>query len=171
MEIDTLSSLKFGIGECGPQQDGCPSDGMSSDATVLCIDSDAEDEIQSQDGFNPGLESRLQEKGLQGGPEPIARFHPQGRGQEGANDASSVAIAKVFGNGSSTGVLKGSASIEANGKVSWGREQELADMAAAMAAAQRAAPGKKQAYDSASAGAFFSPDDRWKEGMGKQAQR
>lgn len=171
MEIDTLSGLKFGIGECGPQQDGCPSDGMSSDATVLCIDSDAEDEIQSQDGFNPGLESRLQEKGLQGGPEPIARFHPPGGAQEGANDIGSAAIAKFFANSPSVGTLKGSASIEANGKVSWGREQELADLAAAMVAAQRAGPGKKEAYDAASAGTFFSPDDRWKEGIAKPAQR
>ncbi|CAD7699228.1 unnamed protein product [Ostreobium quekettii] len=148
METEVLSTLKFG--DCSPQQDGCPSDGMSSDATVLCIDSDAEDDAQSQDGFGPELDSRLKEKGLQGGPEQITRFQGSplspapcvGKGLRAMDrTAMNGGQPKFFAKMSDAEVLGETASFETLGKISCGRERELVEIAAGAPAAS--AQGKR----------------------------
>eukprot|EP00803_Ostreobium_quekettii_P005173 evm.model.scf_4322.1 EVM.evm.TU.scf_4322.1 scf_4322:2085-2720(+) len=169
MEAEVVGTLKFG--ECPPQQDGCPSDGMSSDATVLCIDSDAEDDVQSQEGFAPELDSRLQEKGLQGGPEPITRFQgsglppgSRGKGLLAANRGNG-ALPKFFAKASDGEALKETASFETIGKVSWGREQDLADLAATPGTGHQ---GKRPLCEGPPPGVFSArPDCK----DGKAAQR
>lgn len=160
MEIESLSGIKFGIVECGPKQDGFLSDGMSSDATVLCIDSDAEYETQSQDGIDPGLESRLKEKGLQSIQEnkmPLksATLISEGPGNTiglSPKDLNTVCEGseKVLGKASTIGELKDVVSYVTNRKVSWGREQELADSAAAALLAV----GSKKTHEIAATGAL-----------------
>jgi len=169
MEVEVMGTLKFG--ECPPQQNGCPSDGMSSDATVLCIDSDAEDEVQSQDGFAPELDSRLQEKGLQGGPEPITRFQgstlPPGSRGKGllVGNRGNGALPKFFAKVSDAEVLKETASFETVGKVSWGREQDLADLAAAPVVGQQ---GKRPMCEGPPPGVFSVRHD-CKDGKSAQS--
>lgn len=170
MEVETVGNLKFGMGECVPQEDVCPSaDGMSSDATVLCIDSDAEDEVQSQDDFNPDLERRLKEKGLQGGPEPHAQFKTFGQptsvySKVPVHDGKQYTQEDLHGKRRSEGRVGGQEMFkiaQSGNRVSWGREQELE--AKAVAAAMRTLEAKvKEQFGVRGQGSFYVPDDRWK---------
>lgn len=134
MEVETAgNNLKFGMGESIPQEDVCPSaDGMSSDATVLCIDSDVEEEEEDMASQRAGrervdLERRLKEKGLGGGPESLGRF--VGGKKKSAGGVGEEVDAELFK------YVRGS-------KISWGREQEMAE-AEAVAAALRSLEAKK----------------------------
>ncbi|GMH33944.1 hypothetical protein BSKO_01778 [Bryopsis sp. KO-2023] len=170
MEVETVGNLKFGMGECVPQEDVCPSaDGMSSDATVLCIDSDAEDEVQSQDDFNPDLERRLKEKGLQGGPESHVQFKTFGQPTSVISNVP-VHDGKQYTQEDLHGIRRNEGRVgeqemfkiaQGGKKVSWGRQQEIE--AKAVAAAMRSLEAKvKKQFGVGGQGSFYAPDDRWR---------
>lgn len=156
MEVETNGNLKFGMAEHAPQEDVWPSaDGMSSDATVVCIDSDGEEEAESQaEEYDPGLESRLKEKGL---------------ATEAAKYGSRVNDAALYSQLRET--RRGDSDLfriaHAGKRVSWGREQELAEAEAlALASALRTLDANPPRSD-----LYQTHDERWKQDPAARCQR
>lgn len=147
------NNLKFGMGECIPQEDVCPSaDGMSSDATVLCIDSDAEEEeVVSQTGGHEevDLERRLKEKGLEYG----------GLRKKGGQTSSVTSVVKSRRQLVEPGLDAELFKYVRGSKISWGREQDMAE-AEAVAAALRSLEVKK----ALGMGRLEDQQQRWKTG-------